>query len=87
LFKLEVIYDHYTSLMNQLPYQTQLCVVLFLHLISTAESSYVMFITLGIILLTRMIKKSRKMRWVSHVVRIGAMRSTYNTMVGKPEEK
>jgi hypothetical protein len=31
--------------------------------------------------------KSRRMRWVEHVARMGEMRNTYNILVGKPEEK
>jgi hypothetical protein len=31
--------------------------------------------------------KSRRMRWVGHVVHMGEMRNVYNTLVGKPEGK
>jgi len=31
--------------------------------------------------------KSRKMRWVGHVVRMGAKRGVYRVLVGKPERK
>jgi hypothetical protein len=31
--------------------------------------------------------KSRKMKWVEHVVCIGAKRNVYRIFVGKPEEK
>jgi hypothetical protein len=31
--------------------------------------------------------KSRKMRWVGHVARIGEMRNVYNILVGKSEGK
>jgi len=32
-------------------------------------------------------KKSRKMRWVEHVTRMGERRGVYRVMVGKPEGK
>jgi hypothetical protein len=31
--------------------------------------------------------KSRKMRWVGHVARMGAKRNAYRILVGKPEGK
>jgi len=31
--------------------------------------------------------KSRKMKWVGHVARIGARRGVYRVLVGKPEGK
>jgi hypothetical protein len=31
--------------------------------------------------------RSRRVRWVGHVARIGKMRKAYNIFVGKPEEK
>ena len=31
--------------------------------------------------------KSRRMRWVRHVVRMGERRGVYRVLVGKPEEK
>jgi hypothetical protein len=31
--------------------------------------------------------KSRKVKWVEHVACMGEMRSAYNILVGKPEEK
>jgi len=36
--------------------------------------------------IVRMIK-SRRMRWVGHVVRMGAKRDVYRVLVGKPEGK
>jgi hypothetical protein len=30
--------------------------------------------------------KSRRMRWVGHVVRMGEMRNEYKILIGKPEE-
>jgi hypothetical protein len=33
------------------------------------------------------IMKSRKMRWVGHVARMGEMRNVYRLLVGKPEGK
>jgi hypothetical protein len=33
------------------------------------------------------ILKSRRMRWVGHVARMGEMRNTYRLLVGKPEGK
>jgi hypothetical protein len=38
------------------------------------------------IITNRMIK-SRRMRWVGHVARVGEKRSAYRLMVGKPEGK
>jgi hypothetical protein len=47
-------------------------------------------VALAFIILTpsniRMIK-SRRMRWVEHVVHMGEIRSAYKLLVGKPEEK
>jgi hypothetical protein len=34
-----------------------------------------------------MVIKSRKMRWVGHVVCMGEMRSAYSILIGKPERK
>jgi hypothetical protein len=31
--------------------------------------------------------KSRRMRWVGHVARLGEKRNTYRLLVGKPEGK
>jgi len=31
--------------------------------------------------------KSRKMRWVGHVARMGVRRDVYRVLVGKPERK
>jgi hypothetical protein len=31
--------------------------------------------------------ESRNMGWMGHVARMGEMRYTYNTLVGRPEEK
>jgi hypothetical protein len=31
--------------------------------------------------------KSRRMRWVEYVARMGEMRNSYNILVGKPEGK
>jgi hypothetical protein len=33
-----------------------------------------------------MVIKSRSMRWVRHVARMGDMRNAYNTLAGNPEE-
>jgi hypothetical protein len=33
------------------------------------------------------VTKSRRMRWVGHVARIGEMKNIYKTLVEKPEEK
>jgi hypothetical protein len=33
------------------------------------------------------VMKSRMMRWVRHVARMGNMRNTFKTLVGKPEGK
>jgi hypothetical protein len=31
--------------------------------------------------------KSRRMKWVGHVARVGEMRNAYTILVGKPEGK
>jgi hypothetical protein len=33
------------------------------------------------------VMKSRRMRWVGHVTRMGEMRNAYNLLAGKPEDK
>jgi hypothetical protein len=33
------------------------------------------------------VKKSRTIRWLGHVARIGHIRNEYNKLVGKPERK
>jgi hypothetical protein len=33
------------------------------------------------------LKKSRKMRWMGQVARLGEIRNAYNILVGKPERK